>query len=127
MLGKRVERQGLVPGQRVADRRAARHLLVAEVLVSLAKDTTVYFSRREKALKVNQLNFIIRASDSSWHPGLPRRPLFQPSSRTRIDRGLSHGSGSPIAEQHVTLWFIDFGLMVCGFCLMIFGLWFLIF
>jgi len=64
MLGKRVERQGLVPGQRVADRRAARHLLVAEVLVSLAKDTTVYFSRREKALKVNQLNFIIRASDS---------------------------------------------------------------
>ena len=27
-------------------------------------------------LKVNKLTFTIRASDSSWHPGLPWRPLF---------------------------------------------------
>jgi len=58
--------------------------LVAEVLVGLATDTTVYLSRWGKALKVNKLTFAIRASDSSWHPGLPGRPLF-PTSKP-IDR-----------------------------------------
>ena len=38
--------------------------LVAEVLVGLATDTTVYLSRRGKALKVDKLTFTIRASDS---------------------------------------------------------------
>jgi len=41
------------------------HLYVAEVLVNLATDTTVYLSRRGGALKVNKLTFTIRASDSS--------------------------------------------------------------
>ena len=50
--------------------------LAAEVLVGLEPDTTVYLSRRGEALKVNKLTFTIRASDSSWHPGLPGRPLF---------------------------------------------------
>ena len=31
---------------------------------------------RGGALSVNQLAFTIHASDSSWHPGLPERPLF---------------------------------------------------
>ena len=40
----------------------AHHLqLVAEVLVGLATDTTVYLSRRGEALKVNKLTFTIRA------------------------------------------------------------------
>ena len=51
-------------------------LFLAEVLVGLATDTTVYLSRRGEALKANKLTFTIRASDSSWHPGLPGRPLF---------------------------------------------------
>jgi len=55
-------------------------LLVAEVLVSLATGTAVYLSRRGGVLKVNKLTSTIRASDSSWHPGLPGRPLF-PESR----------------------------------------------
>jgi len=55
--------------------RRAASLLVAEVLVGLATDTTVYLSRRGKALKINKLTFTIRASDSTWHPGLPGRPL----------------------------------------------------
>jgi len=46
-------------------------LSVAEVLVGLATDTTVYLSWRGGSLKVNTLTFTIRASDSSWHPGLP--------------------------------------------------------
>jgi len=45
-------------------------------LVGLATDTTVYLSRQGEALKVNKPTFTIRASDSSWHPGLPGRPLF---------------------------------------------------
>ena len=45
--------------------------LVAEVLAGLATDTAVYSSRPEEALKVNKLTFTIRASDSSWHHGLP--------------------------------------------------------
>ena len=49
---------------------------VAEVFVGLSTDTTLYLSRREEALKVDRLTFIIRTSDSSWHPGLPGRPLF---------------------------------------------------
>ena len=49
--------------------------LEAEVLVGLAKDTPVYLSRRGEALKVDTLTFTICASDSSWHPGLPGRPL----------------------------------------------------
>ena len=50
--------------------------LVAEVSVGLATDTTFYLSRWGEALKVNTLTFTIRASDSSWQPGLPERPLF---------------------------------------------------
>ena len=38
------------------------HLLVAEVLVGLATDTTVYLSRHEEALTVNKLIFTNRAS-----------------------------------------------------------------
>ena len=64
------------PEKRAEGRLVLRELLVAEVLVSLATDATGYLSRREEALKVNKLTFIIRASDSSWHPGLPWRPLF---------------------------------------------------
>ena len=52
--------------------------LVAEVLAGLATDTSVYLSRREEARKVDKLTFIIRTADSSWHPGLPGRPLFPP-------------------------------------------------
>ena len=52
------------------------HLLVEEVVVGLATNTTVYLSRRGDALKVNKLTFTIRTSDSSWHPGLPGRPHF---------------------------------------------------
>ena len=51
-------------------------LEVAEVLVGLATDTTVYLSRRWEALKVNKLTFAIRASDFSWHPGRLGCPLF---------------------------------------------------
>ena len=56
---------------------------VAEVLVVLATDTTVDGIQREEALKVNELTFIIRASDSSWHPGLPGRPVIpcEPDAR----------------------------------------------
>ena len=55
---------------------SALPLLVAEVLVGLATDTTVYSSQWGEALQVNKLTFTIRASDSSWRPGLPGRPLF---------------------------------------------------
>jgi hypothetical protein len=48
-----------------------RYLFVAEVLVGLATDTAAYLSRREDALKVNTLTFIISASDSSWRPRPP--------------------------------------------------------
>ena len=58
-------------------RLGLEHLLVAEVLVGLPTDTTVYLSRRGGALTVNKLTFNIRASDSSWHPGPPGRPLLQ--------------------------------------------------
>ena len=49
-----------------------RHLLVAQVLLGLATEATVYLSRRE----VNKLTFTIRDFDSSWHSGLLGRPLF---------------------------------------------------
>ena len=55
--------------------RRARDMLIAEVLVGLATDTTVYIGRRLEALKVTDWTFAIRACDSSWHPGLPGRPL----------------------------------------------------
>ena len=54
----------------------ARKVFIAEVLVGLATDTTVYSSRRGQALKVNTLTFSTRTSKSSWHPGLPGRPLI---------------------------------------------------
>ena len=60
-----------VPG---ADQPPAA-VCLAEVLMGLATDTTIYLSRREEALEVNKLIFTIRASDSSWHPGIPGRPL----------------------------------------------------
>ena len=64
-------------------------VLVAEVLVGLATDSTVYSSRWDEALKVNKLTFIIRAFDSSWHPGLPG---------CLLDERLHH----PVAlEQHL--------------------------
>ena len=44
--------------------------------MGLATDTTVHLSRRGGVLKVKELTFAIRASDSSWHPGLSERPLF---------------------------------------------------
>ena len=40
-------------------------MLVAQVLVCLATDTTVYLSRQGELLKVNKSTCIIRASDSS--------------------------------------------------------------
>jgi hypothetical protein len=43
------------------------HLYVAQVLVGLATDTTVYLSRQGEALKVNKLTCTIRASDFSLH------------------------------------------------------------
>ena len=67
----------------------AERLLEAEVLVGLATDTTVYLSRRGEALKVKKLTFTIRASDSSWHPGLPGRPLFPESATNRRTEGPS--------------------------------------
>jgi len=60
------------------------HLFVAEVLVGLATDTPVVLSRREAALKLNKLTFIICASDSSWHPGLLGRPLFPRREGERV-------------------------------------------
>ena len=45
--------------------------------MGLATDITVYISRRREALKVNKLVFTVRASDSSWLPGLPERPLVR--------------------------------------------------
>ena len=54
--------------------------------MGLATDTTVYLSRRGGALKVKKMTFTIRASNSSWHPGLPGRPLFPKiSSGYRFD------------------------------------------
>ena len=50
--------------------------LVAGVSSGLATDTTVHLSGQGGALKINRLTLTIRASDSSWHPGLPGRPLF---------------------------------------------------
>ena len=44
--------------------------------MGLATDTTVFSSRWEGALKVKKMTLTIRASDSSWHPGLPGCPLF---------------------------------------------------
>ena len=54
--------------------RIVMYLIVAEVLVGVATDATVFLSRWGEALEVNELTFTIRASDSSWHPGLPGRP-----------------------------------------------------
>ena len=62
----------------------AMNLSVAEVLVGLATETPVCFSRRGGALEVNTLTFTIRASDSAWHPGLPGRPLFREAARWRL-------------------------------------------
>ena len=71
-----IAKQHLVRNGRIDGPAECLSELVAEVWVILATDTTVYLSRRGKALKVNALTFAIRASDSSWHPGLPRRPLI---------------------------------------------------
>ena len=49
---------------------------VADVLVGLATDTTLYVSRRGEALQANKLTFTIRAADSSWHPDLPCPPFL---------------------------------------------------
>ena len=42
----------------------------------LQKSTSLKCEPSSEALQVNKLIFAIRASDSSWHPGLPGRPLF---------------------------------------------------
>ena len=91
------------PQVRKAQREAPQlrcRLLVAEVLVGLATDTTVYLSRRGEALKVNELTF----AHSSWHPGPPGRPLFvegpqvreaqceAPELRCRLSDGARHAS-----------------------------------
>ena len=68
-------------GRQSTSLRKQSEVSVAEVLVGLATDTTVYSSPRGKALEVNQLTFVIRASDSAWHPGLPGRPLVLTRSR----------------------------------------------
>ena len=44
----------------------------------LATDKTVHLSLWGQAPLVNKLTFSIRASDSAWHPGLPRCPLRVP-------------------------------------------------
>ena len=53
----------------------------------LATDKTVNLRRREQALKVNKLTFVIRASDYSWNPGLPWRPLFPSGEGEGEERG----------------------------------------
>ena len=53
----------------------------------LATDKTVCLSLWGQAPLVNKLTFSIRASDSSWHPGLPGRPLFHARRSERIDGG----------------------------------------
>ena len=60
------------------ERDLDEHQLVAGVLVGLATGTTLYLSQRGEALKVNKSTSTIRASDSSWHPGLAGRPLSMP-------------------------------------------------
>ena len=66
--------------------------IVRLVVVGLVTDTKVRFSRRGEALKVNKLTFIIRASDSSWHPGLPGRPGSYASRESQIGRVHSDSS-----------------------------------
>ena len=78
-------------------------LLVPEVLVGLATDTTVYLSRRGEALKVSKLTFTIRASDSSWHPGLPGRPLFPKSGALTQVAGAELPGGPELLLFFITL------------------------
>jgi len=59
-------------------------LLVAEVSVDLATDTTVHSIQREEARKVNKLTFTTHASESSRHPGLPGHPLFPRREGVRV-------------------------------------------
>ena len=90
--------------------------------MGLATDTTVCSSRQGEALEVEKLTFTIRASDSSWHPGLPWRPVanvpFHP---------LCHDVVVPVWRQR----FQGVGLGIWGFGVSDFGLlvsdfWFLI-
>ena len=76
-----------------------RALLVTEVLVGLATDTTVYLSRRGEALKVNKLTLAIRASVSSWHPGRPGRPLFPRGRRPNSRSARSHQPHAGLSEE----------------------------
>jgi hypothetical protein len=49
-----------------------------------------------RALKVKKLTFTIRASDSSWHPGLPGRPLSPHSRHMQRDPDVGvRVSGAP--------------------------------
>jgi len=88
--------------------------LVAEVLVVLATDTTVYFSR----WAANKLAFTIRASDSSWHPGLPGRPLVTfglvPSARGPhlLHRNVQRFRGGLVCKAHRLLYHSTLGLRV---------------
>ena len=76
--------------------------LKAEVLVGLATDITVYSSRRGDALQVKKMIFTIRASDSSWHPGLPRRHLLAPppagDERSRETAGVRRSVGERVGQ-----------------------------
>ena len=97
-------------------------MFVAEVLAGLA---TVYLSRRGAALKVNKLTFTIRASDSSWHPRLPGRPL---STFAGIESTLGKGADlsslrHPVVCVHLLsveglrfgVWDLGFGIRELGF------------
>ena len=66
---------------RTVPRRAAPwfrvEVLVAEVFVGLATDTTVYLSGRWDARKVNELIYHSRASDPWWRPNARGRLLHR--------------------------------------------------
>ena len=83
--------------------------------MGLATDITVYLSRRGEALKVNELTFTIRASDSSWHPGLPGRPMF-PIGGLHAEvfehRHLKRFRGGLVFEAHRLVYHSTLGLRV---------------
>ena len=70
-----------------------KQVYLAEGFVGLATDTILHLSRRGEALKVNELTFTIRASDSSWHPGLPGRPLSPGGRMPEPATGLRQRTG----------------------------------
>ena len=77
----------------------------------MATDTAVYSSRWGEALKVNKLTFDIRAFDSSWHPGLPGRPLLPgrpwpplaPLFGLRVHRGTKNKTAPPLGSYRMPM------------------------